>query len=57
MPQGSQVRTRLNDNFFDQEPAQETRKVLTALRDDLFINDLAVEYKHTVLHRIEESAG
>ena len=33
-----------DDNFFDQEPAQETRKVLTALRDDLFINDLAVEY-------------
>ncbi len=33
-----------DDNFFDQEPAQETRKILTALRDDLFINDLAVEY-------------
>ena len=33
-----------DDNFFDQEPAIETRKVLTALRDDLFINDLAVEY-------------
>jgi hypothetical protein len=33
-----------DDNFFDQEPAQETRKVLTALRDDLFINNLAVEY-------------
>ena len=24
--------------------SQETRKILTALRDDLFINDLAVEY-------------
>jgi len=33
-----------DDNFFDQEPSIETRKVLTALRDDLFINDLAVEY-------------
>ena len=33
-----------DDNFFDQEPSTETRKVLTALRDDLFINDLAVEY-------------
>jgi hypothetical protein len=33
-----------DDNFFDQEPAKETRKILTALRDDLFINDLAVEY-------------
>ena len=33
-----------DDNFFDQEPALETRKVLTALRDDLLINDLAVEY-------------
>ena len=34
----------LDDNFFDQEPSIETRKVLTALRDDLFINDLAIEY-------------
>ncbi len=33
-----------DDNFFDQEPAIETRNVLTALRDDLFINDLSVEY-------------
>ena len=33
-----------DDNFFDQEPSIETRKVLTALRDDLFINDLAIEY-------------
>jgi hypothetical protein len=33
-----------DDNFFDQEPTIETRKILTALRDDLFINDLAVEY-------------
>ena len=33
-----------DENFFDQEPSEETRKILTALRDDLFINDLAVEY-------------
>jgi hypothetical protein len=33
-----------DDNFFDQEPSIETRKVLTALRDDLFINELAGEY-------------
>ena len=33
-----------DDNFFDQEPSTETRKILTALRDDLFINDLAGEY-------------
>jgi hypothetical protein len=33
-----------DDNFFDQEPSIETRKILTALRDDLFINDLAGEY-------------
>jgi hypothetical protein len=33
-----------DDNFFDQEPSTETRKVLQALRDDLFINELAVEY-------------
>jgi len=33
-----------DDNTFDQEPVTETRKALTALRDDLFIGDLAVEY-------------
>jgi hypothetical protein len=33
-----------DDNFFDQEPAIETRKILTALRDNLFVNNLAVEY-------------
>jgi len=33
-----------DDNFFDQSPATETRKILTALRDDIFINDLALEY-------------
>ena len=33
-----------DDNFFDQEPAIETRKILTALRDDLFVGDLALEY-------------
>jgi len=33
-----------DDNFFDEAPSIETRKVLTALRDDLFINDLALEY-------------
>ena len=33
-----------DDNTFDQEPVEETRRILTALRDDLFINDLAVEY-------------
>ena len=33
-----------DDNFFDQEPTQETRKILTALRDDLFVDELAIEY-------------
>lgn len=33
-----------DDNFFDQDPSTETRKVLTALRDDLFKDELAVEY-------------
>ena len=33
-----------DENFFDQEPSIETRKILTALRDDLFINELAIEY-------------
>ena len=35
-----------DDNFFDREPAQETRKILQAIRDDLFINDLAIEYNN-----------
>ena len=33
-----------DDNFFDQEPTNETRSVLKALRDDLFTGSLAVEY-------------
>ena len=33
-----------DDNTFDQEPVTETRQVLTALRDDLLIGNLAVEY-------------
>jgi len=33
-----------DDNFFDQQPSIETRNILTALRDDLFINNLAIEY-------------
>ena len=33
-----------DDNFFDQEPSIETRNILTALRDDIFINALAIEY-------------
>jgi hypothetical protein len=35
-----------DDNFFDQEPIIETRKVLTALRDDIFTGDLKVEYNN-----------
>ena len=35
-----------DDNFFDQEPTIETRNVLTALRDDIFIGDLKVEYNN-----------
>jgi hypothetical protein len=35
-----------DDNFFDQEPTIETRKILTALRDDLFINELSIEYNN-----------
>ena len=33
-------------NFFDQEPTIETRKVLQALRDDIFIGELKVEYNN-----------
>jgi hypothetical protein len=33
-------------NFFDAEPTIETRKILTALRDDIFVGDLKVEYNN-----------
>ena len=33
-----------DDNFYDQEPSLETRHILKALKEDLFINQLAVEY-------------
>jgi len=33
-----------DDNFFDEEPKTETRKVLTALRDNIFVNELAINY-------------
>ncbi len=35
-----------DENFFDQEPTAETRHVLRALRDDIFVGDLAVEYNN-----------
>jgi hypothetical protein len=35
-----------DDNFFDQEPTTETRKILTALRDDIFVGNLKVEYNN-----------
>ena len=35
-----------DDNFFDQEPTIETRNILTALRDDIFIGELKVEYNN-----------
>jgi hypothetical protein len=39
-----------NDNFdenvFDKEPTNELRKILTALRDDIFINEYAIEYNN-----------
>ena len=33
-----------DENRFDQEPIQETRNILIALRDDIFIDELAKEY-------------
>ena len=33
-------------NFFDAEPTLETRKILTALRDDIFVGELKVEYNN-----------
>ena len=35
-----------DNNFFDQEPSIESRNVLQALRDDIFIGDLEVEYNN-----------
>ena len=33
-------------NFFDTEPKLELRKIFTAIRDDLFIGDLKIEYNN-----------
>ena len=33
-----------DENFFDREPIIETRNILQALRDDIFVGDLAKEY-------------
>ena len=33
-----------DENFFDREPIIETRNILTALRDDIFVGDLNKEY-------------
>lgn len=30
--------------FYDKEPVQELRNIITALRDDIFVSDLSVEY-------------
>ena len=35
-----------DNNFFDQQPTLETKKILTALRDDIFVGDLKVEYNN-----------
>ena len=35
-----------DENFFDQVPNRETRQVLTAIRDDLFVNEKAIEYNN-----------
>lgn len=35
-----------DNNFFDQEPTLEIRKILTALRDDIFVGDLKAEYNN-----------
>ena len=35
---------RFDDNTFDQEPTTETRKILTALKNDLFTGEYAVHY-------------
>ena len=35
-----------DDNTFDQEPNQETRQVLKALKEDIFKGDLSIEYNN-----------
>ena len=49
-----------DDNFFDQEPTIETRKILTALRDDIFIGALKSEYNNLFfigLRKVLEEQG
>jgi len=35
-----------DNGFFDQQPSIETKKILTALRDNIFIGDLKIEYNN-----------
>ena len=41
-------------NFYDNVPTTETRKILTALRDDIFIGDLKVEYNNIFFISLRE---
>ena len=44
-----------DENFFDQRPSIETRKILQAIRDDIFINDLKLAYNELFfagIHRV-----
>jgi len=49
-----------DDNFFDQEPTIETRNILTALRDDIFVGELKGEYNNLFfigLRKVLEEQG
>ena len=44
-----------DENFFDQRPSIETRNILQAIRDDIFINDLKLAYNELFfagIHRV-----
>jgi hypothetical protein len=41
-------------NFFDNVPTTETRKILTALRDDIFVGDLKIEYNNIFFISLRE---
>ena len=43
-----------DENFFDAEPSIETRNVLKALRDDIFVGDLKIEYNNIFFISLRE---
>ena len=45
---------RFDENFFDAEPSIETRNILKALKEDIFVGDLKIEYNNIFFISLRE---